>query len=408
MPSRNEDAERAVLGAMLIDNSIIPDVCVTVSETAFYSRKNRTAFNAIKDAWENDGVADSVTVFYHLQNAGKIDTVGQSYIAELASETATSANWKAHADIVLNEQSTRVLQAFAQQLSTLATAGDRENALSLARDYLDRATVETAQTDWDDMPTIGEFVKRVGDDDVEYLVDGLLMDGSTAILTSEPAAGKSVWALMLSFCVALGKPFLGRDVQRGGVLYFDYETVENLLSWRLGAVARGFEIEVDDVDLFRINALATDKLSTERGINTLSARIAAFRPSLVVFDTLRRVMGDLKENQSDDMAKILDAISEIKKRTGHTFSTLYLHHTVKDKEAQGLAKMRGSGDLGGQVDHVFLLEPKKDGRVVLESLKMRHGEPVKDTYRMQWDKTQVKFEKTCTQKRGNDDYAETA
>ena len=108
-------------------------------------------------------------------------------------------------------------------------------------------------------------------------------------------------------------------------------------------------------------------------------------------------MGELKENQSDDMAKIMQAINEIKKRTGHNFSTLYLHHTVKDKEAQGLAKMRGSGDLGGQVDQVFLLEPigpKEDGHVVLESIKQRHGKPVKETYRIQWDKTQVTFEKT--------------
>ena len=113
-----------------------------------------------------------------------------------------------------------------------------------------------------------------------------------------------------------------------------------------------------------------------------------------MFDTMRRIMGDLKENQSDDMAKILLAINHIKARTGHDFSVLYLHHTVKDKEAQGLEKVRGSGDLAGQVDQVLVMDSFSDGKITLDAVKQRHGEPFKETYRMLWTKTDVRFEQT--------------
>ena len=391
MPNVN-NAERAVLGAMLIDNAIIPDVTVTLSAPSFHDTKNRTVYNAIRDVWENEGVADQVTMIPHLQDAGKLDGVGQSYVAELASETATSSNWKAYAKIVTDHQNRRKMIVLAQKLETLARSGDIENGLVLARDYLDKATIETTETDWQDMPTVGEFVKS-GDETVDYLLDGAIIENSATILASDPGAGKSMWAMGLSFSIATGRPFVGREVKPGKVLCFDYEMAENLLRWRLGAVARGMGLDIDKVDSFRIRSLATDELSTEAGINKLAARIAAFKPSLVVFDTMRRVMGDLKENQSDDMAKILLAINHIKARTGHDFSVLYLHHTVKDREAQGLEKVRGSGDLAGQVDQVLVMDSFSDGKITLDAVKQRHGEPFQETYRMLWTKTDVKFER---------------
>ena len=391
MPNVKE-AERAVLGAMLIDNSIIPDVTVTLSASSFHDTKNRTAYNAIRDAWENDGVADQVTVTMHLLDAGKLDDIGQPYVAELASETATSANWKAHARIVTDHQNRRNMIVLAQKCDTLARAGDIENGLAVMRDYLDKATIETTETDWQDMPTVGEFVKS-GDETIDFLLAGAIIENSTTILASDPGAGKSMWAMGLSFSIATGRPFVGREVKPGRVLCFDYEMAENLLRWRLGAVARGMGLDIDTVDNFRIRSLATDELSTEAGVNKLAAKIAAFKPSLVVFDTMRRAMGDLKENQSDDMAKILQALNHIKARTGHDFSVLHLHHTVKDKEAQGLERLRGSGDLAGQVDQVLIMDAFSDGKITLDAVKQRHGEPFQETYRMLWTKTDVKFER---------------
>ena len=393
MPNAN-NAEQAVLGAMLYDNAIIPDVMVTLSAASFHDMgKNRTVYNAIRDVWDNEGVADQVTVTMHLQEAGKLDDVGQPYVAELLSDTASSANWKAHAKILIDRQNRRNMIVLSQKFETLARAGDIENGLAVMRDYLDKATIETTETDWQDMPTVGEFIKS-GDETVEYLLDGAIIENSATILASDPGAGKSMWAMGLSFSIATGRPFVGREVKPGKVLCFDYEMAENLLRWRLGAVARGMGLDIDTVDNFRIRSLATDELSTEAGVNKLAARVASFKPNLVLFDTMRRVMGDLKENQSDDMAKIAQAVNHIKARTGHDFSVLYLHHTVKDKEAQGLEKVRGSGDLSGQVDQVLVMDRFDDGRITLDAAKQRHGEPFRETYRMLWTKTDVKFVST--------------
>ena len=405
MPS-NKNAEAAVLGAMLFDNSIIPDVGVTLPEPAFHDRKNRTVYNAIRDAWESDGIANQTNVTIHLLEAGKLDGVGQSYVAELVGDTATSSNWQSYAKTLIEHQNRRKMIVLSQKLETLGKTGDTENGLAVMRDYLDKATIETTETDWQDMPTVGEFVKS-GDETIDFLLAGAIIENSTTILASDPGAGKSMWAMGLSFSIATGRPFVGREVKPGKVLCFDYEMAENLLRWRLGAVARGMGLDIDKVDSFRIRSLATDELSTEAGINKLAAKIAAFKPSLVVFDTMRRVMGDLKENQSDDMAKILLAINHIKARTGHDFSVLYLHHTVKDKEAQGLEKVRGSGDLAGQVDQVLVMDSFSDGKITLDAVKQRHGEPFKETYRMLWTQTDVRFEQATHAEAKNNGKAKT-
>ena len=390
MPS-NKNAEAAVLGAMLWDNSIIPDVGVTLPEPAFHDRKNRTVYNAIRDAWESDGIANQTNVTIHLLEAGKLDGVGQSYVAELVGDTATSANWQSYAKTLIEHQNRRKMIVLSQKLETLGKAGDTENGLALVRDYLDQAAIDTSQVDWDDMPTVAEFVKS-GGETVEYLLDGLIVENSATILASDPGAGKSMWAFGLAFSIATGEPFLGREVKPGKVLYFDYEMPGNMLRWRLGAFARGIGLDINTVDNFRIRPFATNVLSTEAGINDLAARVGAFKPNLIVFDTMRRAMGELKESTSDDMSKIFQANNYIKARTGHDFSVLYLHHTVKNPEAKGLERLRGSGDLAGQVDLVLIADTFSDGRITIESVKKRHGDPFRETHKMVWTKTDVKIE----------------
>ena len=134
----NADIERAVLGAMLIDNEIIPEVLTTITKTAFYSTKNRMVFDAIRDTWENEDTADQVTVTFHLEAAGKLDAVEPFYIAELASETATAAYWTHHAEILMRYEKRRKYHNLGQQLLTPNI--DLETLETLTFDALEEIT----------------------------------------------------------------------------------------------------------------------------------------------------------------------------------------------------------------------------------------------------------------------------
>ena len=68
-----------------------------------------------------------------------------------------------------------------------------------------------------------------------YLVDGVLTQGSLALLSSESFVGKTFFAMELARAVASGETFMGKyPVRRGGVLYIaqDGSDEEYLRQWR--------------------------------------------------------------------------------------------------------------------------------------------------------------------------------
>src|SRR5262249_36239393 len=72
------------------------------------------------------------------------------------------------------------------------------------------------------------------EDPIRWLVADLLPQGGLSVLAGKPKAGKSTLARALALSVAQGKPFLGRSVAQGGVVYLALEE-------KRGEVKRHFE-----------------------------------------------------------------------------------------------------------------------------------------------------------------------
>ena len=107
------DIERAVLGAMLIDNDCIPLVVAALKdETAFYATSHRIVFKTIVALFKENIPADQVTVTEELVK--KKSKVSALTVAEIASEMATAANAEYHAKIILEKAHRRRLIALGQ------------------------------------------------------------------------------------------------------------------------------------------------------------------------------------------------------------------------------------------------------------------------------------------------------
>lgn len=91
-------SEQAMLGAVLLDPTILPRAKELINATSFENHHNGTIWKTFV-ALEADGVPiDVVTVCERLQTDGKLtDVGGHTYIAELVSGTASAANWSAYA-----------------------------------------------------------------------------------------------------------------------------------------------------------------------------------------------------------------------------------------------------------------------------------------------------------------------
>ena len=91
LPPQSAEAEAAVLGGLLLDNTAWDRVGDFLRETDFYRADHRLIYSAIYRLVEQSRPADAVTVYEHLQSIGKAEEAGGlGYINSLAPGDAIS------------------------------------------------------------------------------------------------------------------------------------------------------------------------------------------------------------------------------------------------------------------------------------------------------------------------------
>src|SRR5881392_1123085 len=100
-PPYSEDAEQAVLSAMLMDQDAVLRATETVDDTMFYAERHRRIFRAMIAIAERGGVVDPLTLSEELSRRGELEgSGGKDYIGFLVDAVPTAANIEYHAQIV--------------------------------------------------------------------------------------------------------------------------------------------------------------------------------------------------------------------------------------------------------------------------------------------------------------------
>ena len=102
VPPNSIEAERAVLGGLILDASGWDRVADRVREEDFYRRDHQLVFRAIASLIDANHPCDVLTVSEWLDAQGEAAKVegGLAYVGELAESTPSAANVAAYADIV--------------------------------------------------------------------------------------------------------------------------------------------------------------------------------------------------------------------------------------------------------------------------------------------------------------------
>lgn len=101
VPPHDTEAERSVLGAMLIDERALALGLDALGDQAFYTPAHRLVFRAMRVLFERKEPCDIVTIASHLQTQNEIEKAcGAAYLAGLASAVPTAANAEHYAKIV--------------------------------------------------------------------------------------------------------------------------------------------------------------------------------------------------------------------------------------------------------------------------------------------------------------------
>jgi len=238
------DVERAVLGAMLIDNLAINRVIeVLGDETAFYHTPHRKIYACIHRLSERGEPVDQVTLTEELSRRGQLDEVGgAAFIAELAGEMATATNVEYHANIVLEKAQRRRLIDSSTQ-----TAIESYDETNDVREVIDRAEQRVFQIAEGELGKGVVSLESVMDEtfaaierahenagslsgvttgytELDEITAGL-QASDLIILAARPAMGKTA----ITLCVARNAAIKGNTP----VLYFSLEMSVQQLAQRL-------------------------------------------------------------------------------------------------------------------------------------------------------------------------------
>ncbi len=270
----NIDAERSLLGSMLLLNDAIDEVGEFLDATQFYSEAHQHIYAAIKEIYENGGRIDPVTLAEELQRRGQMEDVGGvHYIHELLETVPHAAHAKYYANIIRDKavQRSLIYACTAILKECYEARRDTNEVLESAEQQIFSILENQEATD---KLAIGDILNEAFDRINERMqqegtISGLGtgfndLDGKTngfqrselIVLAARPSMGKT--ALICNFAEAVA------DQYKTGVLIFSLEQSKVELAERflcIRARINGHSLrggDLDEVERHQMNRAASE------------------------------------------------------------------------------------------------------------------------------------------------------
>ncbi len=406
-PPHDLEAERSVLGAILIDPEAIIKVADLINEDSFYLPAHQIIFKAMRELYEEGEPIDVITVTSKLRKTKSLKKVGgAAFIAKLSSSFALSSNIEAYAKLIKENFIKRRLISLSAKLSKIALDPSKD-----ARDILDEAEQEVFGIS--QISSKKNFVKLndilidsferieklqgndsklrgipTGFQDLDNMLAGL-QKSNLIILAARPGMGKTAFSLNIAQHVAVK--------EKKKVAFFSLEMSKEELVDRL-LVAQA-DIDAWALKTGRLKEQDYMKLSDAMGVLSKAKLFIDDTPGLSIYDMrtrARRLMtehgidllivdylqlahGRNRDNRVLEVGEISQGLKNIAREL--KIPVLSLAQLSRAVESRGekkpqLSDLRESGSIEQDADVVmFLYRKDEDIResVTLKIAKHRNG-----------------------------------
>ncbi|MDP2652968.1 MAG: replicative DNA helicase [Candidatus Omnitrophota bacterium] len=430
IPPQNAEAEKSVLGAMLIDEEAIGTAIEILDESWFYDDAHRKIYAAVVDLYNNRKNVDLITLTSKLRDDGHLGEVGgETYLTSIIDMVPTAANVEHYANIVkekgilrrLIHNSTEIVNSCYEPRQDIHGTLDTAERLifeiadlkhrqpSIHIKELVKKTIETIDT----LYQRKEYITGLPTTFTEFnrMTSGL-QPSDLIIVAGRPSMGKSAFAASIAEYIGIEKKI--------PVAFFSLEmSKEQLVQRMLCSQARvdahkvrsGF---LSPSDWPKLTA-AAGKLSNSAifiddtpAISAMELRAKARRLKsrhdiqLIVLDYLQLMRGSTKTDSRQQ------EISEISRSTKALARELHipiialsqLSRAVESREGNRpqLSDLRESGAIEQDADLVILMvreeyyRPTEENKGIAEIIiaKQRNG-PV-GTIKLTFIKEYMRFE----------------
>ncbi len=251
IPPQNLDAEKSLLGAVLIDEEVLADVTEHVKANDFYDKNHGMIFGAMVRLFEKHKPVDLLTLTDELRRKDELDLIGGSaYLTELTNYVPTAAHAATYAEMVAQKAVRRRLIKASGEITELGfdESTTTQELLEKAEAELFSVSDQSLKQDLvalesiltDSFDRIEDLHKnkgalrgiRTGYRDLDNMTAGL-QRSDLIILAARPAIGKPTSVTNLAYNVA--------TIERKPVLFFSLEMSKEQLVDRMLADASGVD-----------------------------------------------------------------------------------------------------------------------------------------------------------------------
>jgi replicative DNA helicase len=392
VPPQNIEAERSVLGALMLDKDAIIKVANLIRLGDFYNDNHNVIYEAMVDLYEQREPIDVLSLSNRLEEKKMLDKVGgSSYLTDLVNSVPSASNIVHYAKVVQKKSTLRKLITTAGEIAELGynESEDVEKVLdeaeqklfSVSQKYIKqdfvpiKSILEAAFNRIDELHKGDHKLRGVpsGFPDMDNILAGF-QKSDLVIIAARPSIGKTTLALDLARQIAIK--------EKVSVGIFSLEMSSDQLIDRMLAAQSGVDLwrlrtgnlksEDEDDDFQRIGEamgilseapifIDDAGSSNVMEIRTMARRLQAeHNVGVIIVDYLQLMegRGGSGDNRVNEISEISRALKQLAKELNIPVIALsQLSRAVESRSPQipKLSDLRESGSIEQDADVVMFL-----------------------------------------------------